>query len=248
MKPWLVAALVAIAVAIAGHFTQWFGFTRPAIEQVRTEAKARSDATDANVAANTARIENTEQKTTALDTASKEQAQQIAATNDRVSQNANDAAEANRVTNADVAKLSERVDANAQSIKDMKAHLASGGTKTADEMQFERDLVGAMAAAGQLKVAYSESMQSEGRAPISNAQVGAPAPERYADGTLTRLSIENGAVVAYFKAVNPNPNPRFKLVPTNLADDFSGPIRWKCETNIPAVARLFVACELKTSL
>jgi predicted phage tail protein len=255
MKHWLVTLFVATAIAALGHFTQWFGLTRPAIEKVRAEAKERSDATDAKaaitdakVAANTTRIETSEQKTAALETVTQAQAKQIDAVNDRVTASVKEAADANRATSADVAKLAERVDANAQSLKDMKAHIASGGTKTAEEIQFERDLVNAMTIAAQLKVAFAEAVQSEGRAPTSNAQVGAPAPERYADGALTRLAIESGGVVAYFKTVNPNPNPRIKLVPSSFNGDVTGPIRWKCETNIPTAARMFATCELKPSL
>ena len=66
MQRLLYPLLIALTVAAIGHFTQWFGFTRPAIEKVRTEANARIDATNAKaaltdekVAANTARIEAT---------------------------------------------------------------------------------------------------------------------------------------------------------------------------------------------
>ena len=248
MPRWFSVLAIASAVAVLGHLTQWFGFTRPAIEKVRVEANARIDATNANVAANTVRIEATEQKTATLESAAKEQAKQIEAVNDRVTQSAKESVDANRATNADVAKLTERVDANAQAITEMKAHASAAGGKTAEELQLDRDLMNAMAAAAQLKTAVAEAVQVEGRAPGSNAQVGVPAPERYADGTLTRLAIEQGVVVAYFKTANPNSNPRFKLVPVLPGADSIGIIRWKCETNMPAASRLFATCELKPSL
>ena len=228
MRRLLYTLLIAVAVAVIGHFTQWFGFTRPAIEKVRTEANARIEATNANVAANTARIGTTEQKTAALEDTNKVQAKQIDA------------------TSADVAKLTERVDANTHAIGEMKAQIAAA-TPNAEEQQLQRDLMNAMAAASQLKTAFAEALQVEGRAPSSNVQIGLPAPERYADGSLTRIAIENGAVVAHFKAANANPNPRFRLVPSSAGADV-GIVRWKCETNMPTAARMFTACELKPSL
>ena len=253
MQRWLYVVLIAVAVAVIGHFTQWFGFTRPTIEKVRAEANARIDSTNANVAltdekvaTNTARIGATEQKTAALEKTSNEQAKQIDTVNDRVTQSAKEAADANTASNANVAKLAERVDASAQAIGDMKAQIAAA-TPNAEEQQLHRDLMNAMAAASQLKAAFAEAVQVEGRAPSSNAQIGLPAPERYADGALTRLAIENGAVVAHFKTANPTPNPRFKLVPSSPGADI-GIVRWKCETNMPMAARMFTTCELKPSL
>ena len=41
--------IIAATVAVVGHFTQWFGFTRPAIEKVHTETNTRIDATNADV-------------------------------------------------------------------------------------------------------------------------------------------------------------------------------------------------------
>jgi len=227
MQRLLYTVLIAVAVAVVGHFTQWFGFTRPAIEKVRKETNARIDETNANVAANTARIETTEQKTSALEDTSKVQAKQIEA------------------TNADVTKLAERVDANTQAIGEMKAQIAAA-TPNAEEQALQRDLMNALAAASQLKTAFAEALQVEGRAPSSNAQIGLPAPERYADGSLTRLAIENGAVVAHFKTGSPNSNPRFRLVPSGGAD--IGIVRWKCETNMPVAAKMIATCELKPSL
>ncbi len=230
MQRLLYTVLIAVAVAVIGHFTQWFGFTRPAIEKVRKEANTRIDETNANVAANTARIQTTEQKTSALEDTSKAQAKQIEA------------------TSADVTKLTERVDANTQAIGEMKAQIAAA-TPNAEEQALQRDLMTAMAAASQLKTAFAEALQVEGRAPSSNAQIGLPAPERYADGSLTRLAIENGAVVAHFKATSASgatANPRFRLVPSGGAD--IGIVRWKCETNMPVAAKMFTTCELKPSL
>ena len=253
MQRFLYTLLIAVAVAVIGHFTQWFGFTRPAIEKVRTEAIARIDATNAKealtdekVAANSARIDATEQKTAALENTRSEHSKQIDTVNDRVTQSAKEAADANKATNANVAKLAERVDANAQAIGEMKAKIAAA-TPNAEEQLLQRDLRNAMNAASQLKAAFAEAIQVEGRAPSSNAQIGLPAPERYADGALTRLAIENGAVVAHFKAANPSPNPRFRLVPSSPGADVSI-VRWKCETNMPVAARMFTTCELKPSL
>lgn len=246
MQRLLYTVLIAVAVAVIGHFTQWFGFTRPAIEKVRKETNARIDATNANVAANTARIGATEQRTSALEDASKEQAKQLEATNDRVTQGAKEAAEANQTTNANVAKLAERVDANTQAIGEMKAQIAAA-TPNAEEQALQRDLANAMAAASQLKTAFAEALQVEGRTPSGNAQIGLPAPERYADGSLTRLAIENGAVVAHFKTGSPNPGARFRLVPSSPGADI-GIVRWKCETNMPVAAKMFTTCELKPSL
>lgn len=228
MQRLLYTVLIAVAVAVIGHFTQWFGFTRPAIEKVRKEANARIDETNVKVAANTARIETAEQKTSALEDASKVQAKQIEA------------------TSADVTKLTERVDANTQAIGEMKAQIAAA-TPNAEEQALQRDLANAMAAASQLKTAFAEALQVEGRTPSSNAQIGLPAPERYADGSLTRLAIENGAVVAHFKTGSPNPGARFRLVPSSPGADI-GIVRWKCETNMPVAAKMFTTCELKPSL
>ena len=253
MQRLLYTLLIAVAVAVMGHFTQWFGFTRPAIEKVRAEANARIDATNAKAAltdekisVNAARIDTTEQKTAALESTSLDQAKQIEATSERVTQTAKDAADANKATDANVAKHAERVDANAQAIGEMKAQIAAA-TPNAEEQRLQRDLMNAMSAASQLKAAVAEAMQVEGRAPSSNAQIGLPAPERYADGSLTRVAIENGAVVAHFKTSNASPNPRFRLVPSSPGAD-AGIVRWKCETNMPVAARMFTTCELKSSL
>ena len=253
MQRLLYALLITVAVAVMGHFTQWFGFTRPAIEKVRAEANARIDATNANavlthekVAANAVRIDTALQKTAALESASQAQAKQIEATNDHVTHTAKEAADASRATHANVAKLAERVDANAQAIGEMKAQIAAA-TPDAEAQQLQRDLMNAMSAASQLKAAVAEAIQVEGRAPSSNAQIGLPAPERYADGTLTRLAIESGAIVAHFRTTNASPNPRFRLVPSSLGADV-GIERWRCETNMPVAARLFTTCELKPSL
>lgn len=253
MQRLLYTLVIAVAVAVIGHFTQWFGFTRPAIEKVRVEANARIDATNAKaaltdekVAINAARIDAIEQKTGALENTSNEQAKQIDTVNDRVTQNAKVATDANKATNADVAKLAERVDANTQAIGEMKAQIAAV-TPNAEEQLLQRDLMSAMNAASQLKAAFAEALQVEGRAPSSNAQIGLPAPERYADGSLTRVAIENGAVVAHFKATNTGPNPLFRLVPASAGADI-GIVRWRCETNMPVAARMFTTCELKPSL
>ena len=253
MQRLLYTLLIAVVVAVIGHFTQWFGLTRPAIEKVRAEANARIDATNAKatltgekVAANTVRIDATDEKTAALENTSKEQSKQIESVNDRVTQSTKDAADANNATGANVTKLAERVDANAQAIGELKAQIAAA-TPNAEEQLLQRDLMNAMNAASQLKAAFAEALQVEGRAPSSNMQIGLPAPERYADGSLTRLAIENGAVIAHFKASKTSPNPRFRLVPASAGADI-GIVRWKCETNMPVAARMFTTCELKPSL
>lgn len=248
MLRWFIVLLIAVAVAVIGQLTQWFGFVQPTIDKVRVEANARIDATNAKAAANAALIEATERKAAALDDTSKAQTKQIDAVDKRVTQGAKDATNAHRATDADIAKLSARVDANAQAITEMKANAAAGGGRTAEELQLDRDLTNAMVMASQLKAEVAEAVQTEGRAPTSNAQAGIAAAERYADGALTRLAIEQGAVVAYFKTANPNPNPRFRLVPVIPAADSIGIIRWKCETNMPAASRLFATCQLKPSL
>ena len=253
MQRWLSILLLAVAVAVIGHFTQWFGFTRAAIEKVREEANARIDATNAKaaltdegVAANAMRIDATEQKAAGLENTSKEQSNQIESVDDRVTQSAKEAADSSTVTNVNVTKLAERVDANTQAIGEMKAQIAAA-TPNEEEQLLQRDLMNAINAASQLKTAFADATRAEGRAPSSNAQIGLPAPERDADGALTRLAIENGAGVAHFKANNASPNRRFRLVPSNPGADI-GIVRWKCDTNMPVAARMFSTCELKTSL
>jgi azurin len=244
MKNALIALAIAITVAVIGHFTQWFGFTRPAIDAVRAEAKARIDATDTKVASNTARIESGEQKTVALEKTTQQQVAQIQSVDERITQSAKTAADASRAATDDVKKLNARVDANTKDIGEIKARIE----RTTEEAKFDQELTNAMVLASQLKVAFAEAIQTEGRAPDSNAKVGAPAPERYADGALTRIAIERGEIVAQFNAANPNPNPRFKLIPQMIGADTAGPIRWKCVTNMPVASRLFTTCELKTSI
>jgi hypothetical protein len=219
MKNALIALAIAIAVAIIGHLTQWFGFTVPAIDAVRAETNARIDATDTNVASNTARIETGEQKTATLEKTTVQQTAQIQS-------------------------VDERVDTNTKDIDEIKARIG----RTTKEAKFDAELTNAMVLASQLKVAFAEVIQTEGRAPENNAKVGAPAPERYADGALTRIAIERGGIIVQFNSVNPHPNPRFKLIPQNIGTDMTGPIRWKCVTNMPAASRLFATCELKTSI
>ncbi len=248
MLRWFIVLLIALAVAVVGQLTQWFGFVQPSIDKVRLETNARIDAANAKVAANALLILATERKAAALDSSSKAQSKQIDTVNERVTQGLKETTDAHRATNADVAKLSARVEANAQAITEMKANAASGGGRTAEELQLDRDLTNAMVAAAQLKTAVAEGLQVEGRAPGNNIAVGALAPERYADGALTRMAVEQGAVVAYFKTANPNPNPRFRLVPVIPGADSIAVIRWKCETNMPAASRLFATCELKPSL
>ena len=144
MQRLLYTLLIAVAVAVMGHFTQWFGFTRPAIEKVRAEANARIDATNAKavltdekISVNAARIDTTERKTAALESTSLDQAKQIEATSERVTQTAKDAADANKATDANVAKHAERVDANAQAIGEMKAQIAAA-TPNAEEQQLQQ--------------------------------------------------------------------------------------------------------------
>ena len=55
----------------------------PAIEKVRTETNTRIDATNADVAANAARIAATEQKSAGLEALTREHAKQIAAVDER---------------------------------------------------------------------------------------------------------------------------------------------------------------------
>lgn len=244
MKNAFIALSIAVAVAVIGHFTQWFGFTRPAIDAVRAETKARIDATDTNVASNTVRIESGEQKTATLEKAAQQQAAQIQSADERIAQSTKAAADANRATTDEAKKLTARVDANSKDIGEIKARIE----RTTDEAKFDAELTNAMVLASQLKVAFAEAIQTEGRPPENNAKVGAPAPERYADGALTRIAIERGEIVAQFNSANPNPNPRFKLIPQIIGADGAGPIRWKCVTNMPAASRLFATCELKTSI
>lgn len=237
--------IIAATVAVVGHFTQWFGFTRPAIEKVRTETNTRIDATNADVAANAARIAATEQKSARLEAATREHAKQIAAVDERTQDAAKAAAEANRATNDDVAKLAERVDANTRAIGEMKAQIAAA-TPNAEEQQLRRDLMNAMSAASQFKAAVAEFMQTEGRMPAGNAQVGLLAPERYADGGLLRLAIEQGTIAAYFRGGSGgSANPRFRLIPDGPDNNPAGVVRWKCDTNLLLAARLFTSCELK---
>ncbi len=251
MLRWFIVLLIAVAVAVIGQLTQWFGFVQPTIDKVRMEANSRIDATNAKVAATAALIEETERKAAALADTSKAQAKQIEAVDERATQgakDAKDATDANRATNDDVAKLAARVDSNAQAISELKANAAPAVGRTAEELQLDRDLTNAMVMTAQLKSVVAEAVQAEGRAPASNAQAGVAAPERYADGALTRLAIEQGTVVAYFNTANPSANPRFRLVPVIPGADSIGIVRWKCETNMPAAARLFATCELKPSL
>lgn len=236
--------IIAAAVAVIGHFTQWFGFTRPAIEKVRAEANARIDVTNANVAANAARIAATDQKTAELATLTREHAKQIAAVDERAQDIAVAAADANRATNADLAKLAERVDANTRAIGEIKTQIAAE-IPNAEQQQLQRDLMNAMSAASQFKVAIAEFMQTEGRVPTSNTQVGLSAPERYADGALLRLAIEQGAVVANFRSGNSGASPRFRLIPDSPDRHPVGVVRWRCDTNIALAARMFTSCELK---
>jgi hypothetical protein len=271
MKNALIALAIAIVVAVIGHFTQWFGFTRPAIDALRAETNIRIDATDAKVASNTARIESgeqknreqdtriesNEQKSTALENKNLEQEKRIDTVNARVTKNAIEATEASRKTNADLANLSEQTDINSRRIEALRTQIAAnrnlGDSKArsdgaTEEAKLDAEMSSAMVLAAQLKVPVAEAMQTEGRMPESNAKVGAPAPESYADGALARIGIERGEIVARFKTENPNPNPGFKLIPQVIGTDASGPIRWKCVTNMPAASRLFATCELKTSI
>lgn len=246
MQRWLSILIIAVVVAVIGHFTQWFGFTRPAIDKLRTETNTRIDATNATVAANTTRIAASEQKTTELEALTREHAKQIEAVDERAKDAAKAAADANRATNADVAKLAERVDANTQAIGEMKAQIAAA-TPNAEEQQLQRDLMNAMSMASQFKAAIAEFMQTEGRAPAGNAQVGLSAPERYADGGLMRLAIEQGLIVASFRSGSAA-NARFRLIPDAPGSSPVGVVRWKCDTNMPMAARMFTTCELKPSL
>lgn len=127
-------------MAVIGQLTQWFGFVQPTIDQVRLEANARINATNAKMAATAALIAETERKAAALDDTSKGQAKQIEAVNERATAGAKDATDANRATNDDVAKLTARVDANAQAISEMKANAVPAVGRTAEELQLDRDL------------------------------------------------------------------------------------------------------------
>jgi hypothetical protein len=258
MKNWILIACLAFGIAVAGHFTQWFGFTKPAIEAVRAESQAglaradqkiaqivtKVDHVDAKVAANTERIALGEAKTAILEQRADTQATHLEAVRGDV-RAVTGATQANA---AQLAQMSERVEANAQSINELKAKVNSGGTKTAAEMQLERDIIGAIQAAQSLRVAYAEAYMSEGRPPTSNAQVGAPAPDAYADGTLKRLEIDSAGILATFDAPNPNPNPRIRLAVNTQKVDAGLPMKWACTTNIPMAARMMATCELKPSL
>ncbi|MGL4234221.1 MAG: pilin [Casimicrobium sp.] len=258
MKTWLIALIAVIAIGILAHFTQWFGFTKPAIEAVRTEANAKIAATNARVDDNEKRaaavettvsaqgkkIETLDARTTAVENTVQTQGAKI----DTLGARATAAENANQVQDKKIDALQQQTAANTQDLKEMKAHIASGGQKTAAEMQLERDLADTMARLSEVKVAFAESTATEARMPTSNAQAGLQAPEKFAAGALKRIAIENGAIVAYFDAQNPNPNPRLRLVPSDASPDFSQPIRWRCQTNMPVASRMFSTCDLKTTL
>lgn len=182
----------------------------------------RAEASAANAATN-ARVDENEKRTAALEATTKTQGEKIEA-------------------------LKQQTAANTQDLKEMKAHLASGGTKTAADMQLERELVDAVARMSEVKVAFAESTATEARMPTTNAQAGVQAPEKYAAGALKRIAIENGAIVAHFDAPNPNPSPQLRFAPTEAKPDVSQPIRWRCVTNMPIASRMFTNCELKTAL
>ena len=127
----------------------------------------------------------------------------------------------------------------------MKAQIAAA-TPNAEEQQLRRDLMNAMSAASQFKAAVAEFMQTEGRMPAGNAQVGLSAPERYADGGLLRLAIEQGTIAAYFRGGSGgSATTRFRLIPDVPDNNPAGVVRWKCDTNLLLAARLFTSCELK---
>lgn len=238
MQRILTIFLIATLVAIIGHATHWFGVARPALNKTN----ARIDATNTDVAANRARIATGEQKTAALEATANEHAKRLAETEDI----AKDAAAAARAAQGDVARLTERVDANSAAIGDIKAQIAAA-TPNAEEQLLRRDLMNAMAIASQFKAAVAESIQSEGKLPASNAQVGLSAPDRYADGSLLRIAIEQGAIVASFKPSElAGAGPRLRLVPGAPGADPVGLVRWKCDTNIAVAAKLFATCELKS--
>lgn len=237
MKSWLPALVCAIAIGMVGHLTQWFGFAKPSMEAVRAEASAANAATNVRVDAN-------EKRTAAVEATAKSQGEKIESLEARTA-----AVEgANQDQNKQIEALKQQTAANTQDLKEMKAQMTSGGTKTAAEMQLERDLVDAIARMSEVKVAFAESTATEARIPTSNAQAGVQAPEKYAAGALKRIAIENGAIIARFDAPNPNPNPQLIFAPTETKPDVSQPIRWRCVTNMPIASRMFTNCELKTAL
>ncbi|TAG06262.1 MAG: hypothetical protein EAZ43_01905 [Betaproteobacteria bacterium] len=237
MKSWLPALICAIAIGIVGHLTQWFGFTRPSIDAVRAEASAANAATNA-------RVDDNEKRTAAVEATAKTQGEKIETLDTRTAAVEN----ANQVQNKQIDALKQLTTANTQDLKEMKAHIASGGKKTAAEMQLERELAEAIARMSEVKVAFAESTSTEARLPTSNAQAGVQAPEKFAAGALKRIAIENGGIVAHFDTQNPNPNPQLRLMPTEAKPDVSQPIRWRCLTNMPVASRMFTSCELKTTL
>ncbi len=237
MKSWFPALVCAIAIAVVGHLTQWFGFTKPSIDAVRAEASAANAATNV-------RVDENEKRTTAVEATTKTQGEKIETLDARAAAIEN----TNQAQDKQIDALKQQTAANTQDLKEMKAHIASGGTKTAAEMQLERDLVDAVGRMSEVKVAFAESTATEARMPTSNAQAGVQAPEKYATGALKRIAIENGAIVAHFDTQNPNPNPQLRFLPTEAKPDVSQPIRWRCVTNMPVASRMFTNCELKTAL
>ena len=108
------------------------------------------------------------------------------------------AAEANRATNGDVAKLAERVDANTRAIGEMKAQIAAA-TPNAEEQQLRRDLMNAMSAASQFR---RQSLNSCRRRPHARWQrtgwtIGARALCRR---WLAAACHRTGTIAAYFRA------------------------------------------------
>lgn len=252
MPRWLCILLLVVVVTVAGQYTQWFGVTRPALNKVRAEANARSEATDANVAAISTTVGAVEQKQAAIEAAGRGQAQQIGALGERVTQTEQAVAEAKDVsqaTSGDLARLKERVDANTQAIGEIRAHIpaatVTATTPSSEEQTLQRDLISAMSMTSPFKAAVAESIQTEGRAPATNAQAGLSPPERYADGALTRLAIEQGTIIAYFRHGSASATPRFRLLPDSPESAPVGVVRWKCDTNMPLAARLFSGCQLK---
>ena len=251
MPRWLGILLLVVVVTVAGQYTQWFGVTRPALNKLRAEANARSEATDTNVAAISATVGAVEQKQSAIEATSRGQGQQIGALGERATQTEQAVAElkdVSQATSGDLARLKERVDANTQAIGEMKAQVAVAASiaATADEQQLQHDLLNAMSVASQFKAAVAEHMQTEGRMPSGNSQIGLSAPERYADGNLTRLAVEQGAIMAYFRAGSNGSTAQFRLVPDATGSNPVGVVRWKCDTNMPLTTQMFPTCRDNT--
>ncbi len=94
------------------------------------------------------------------------------------------------------------------------------------------------------KVAITEHYMSLGRMPLTNAEAGLPAPDKYRGHSLLSLSIgDGGRIVLAFDALSGRDGGIIEFIPDLGGTEAMG-VQWHCATgDFPQIVRALPSCE-----